>query len=340
MKKALHLLVLLLVVSLATGCFGFFKKTYSVKVSWNEEHGDVELPAGLDKVKDGTVVKLEAKPNEGFYFVEWKGEGLTDAQKKQNPLQIAVKQNLELEAIFAEITVTYTLNVEYDAEQGSIEGMPADPTKVIPGTQVTLKAVPKEGYRFGQWGGDDAPENQINQDRVQITVDKDINITLTFVEAPNPDLVVHDTSFESGADGWAPRGAPTVERVTEQARTGDYSIKVTPSSEQGAWNGGALVNLFDQVEAGEKYVFSGWVYHAESEPKRMVMQLHYNDGGEQYKWVHDIEEMPGGVWTKFEAEYIVPENLVGSVFELFFEPPNDKNELVFYIDDVLVLKAE
>ncbi|HXK98275.1 MAG TPA: hypothetical protein PK828_10505, partial [Limnochordia bacterium] len=59
-----------------------------------------------------------------------------------------------------------------------------------------------------------------------------------------------------------------------------------------------------------------------------------------FKWVHDIVKMPGGVWTKFEGEYIVPENLVGSVFELFFEPPNDKNELVFYIDDVLVLKAE
>lgn len=340
MKRALYFLVLLLVVSLTTGCLGFFKKTYSVQVTWNSEHGDVALPAGLDKVKEGTMITLEAKPKAGWYFQEWSGEGLTEAQKTENPLKIVVKQNLELEAIFTEITVTYKLDVQFDSTKGTVEGMPADPDNIIPGTKVTLRAVPADGYRFGQWDGD-VPANQVNQDCVQITVDGDKSITLTFIDAPNPDLVVHDTSFETGSDGWGPRGSTTVERVKEFARTGQYSIKVTPSSEPDVWNGGTWVNLFSDVEKGKTYVFSGWVYHAESEPKRVIMQLQYNDGQEQYKWLKDIDGIPGGVWTRFEAEFTIPENLTGSYVYLYFEPHEQaKNTLVYYVDDVLVMEKE
>ena len=69
-RRAASIIVLLLVVSLTTGCLGIFKtKTYSLEVTWNKEFGKVVLPDNADKIQSGSVVEIKAEPKEGYAFI-------------------------------------------------------------------------------------------------------------------------------------------------------------------------------------------------------------------------------------------------------------------------------
>jgi len=332
MKRTGLFIALLLVASLTTGCLNILKKTYNVEVTWDEEQGLVKLPENIKEIPKGTKITLEAVPNDGWFFKEWKSDQIPDSLKTKNPLEIVVNKNMKIEAVFTQDLVNLT--VEFDEEQGAVEGIPE---LIFKGSVVRLKAVPKEGYRFGQWEG--VPENQVNQDHVEIEVTEDMTIKVSFVEAPvNP---IHETSFENDFDGWGLRGGLLVERTTEYYRTGNYSIKYVPNDAQGAWNGGARVDLFDVVEPGKKYYFSGWIYHNYDEVKQLTMQAQFNSSdkeGDQYHWIHTVQ-VPGGVWTKFEGTWEIPANLTTKMW-LYWEVTEGSKLVEFYLDDVLVLEVQ
>ena len=347
-RRAGSIIILLLVVSLTTGCLGIFKKKefFSLEVTWNKDFGNVVLPDNIDKIESGTVLEIKAEPNEGYAFKEWKGDGITDKNKLNNPLEIKVNKNMKIEAIFVseDEIVTYALNIDFDENQVTIKGLPEDPSKVVEGTIVKLEAVPKDGFLFEKWTGD-VPEKQATQARVEFVVNEDRDISIEIVEAPDPDLVVHTANFE-GADtqGWANRGNLTVELSDKFARTGSKSLEVVPGD--GGWLGGASVQLKDYIEAGVKYSFSGWLYHESETPIAVTMQAQYilDDGTEKgeeiYNWLHHIPEVPSGEWVKFEQELLVPENLRDDTFLFFFEIVNgDHKQNTFYLDDIMVVEV-
>lgn len=334
----MYLVALLLVVSMATGCFGSLGQTYSLKVNYDETQGNVNLPANADKLKKGTRITLEAEPKDGWYFLEWKGDDITEEMSMENPLMIVVNKNTELEVIFTDDLILRELTVTYDANQGTVTGLPKDLDEVPDRTLIQLKAIPKDGYEFLKWEGD-VPEKQMNQDSINFRIAADTNITAIFQELPLAEAVAHRTSFEGNdLDGWYGRGTITVEQSDDYARTGDYSLKVTPGS---GWNGGPGLTVTDMVELGETYIFSGWVYHTEGQLETFIMQMTYADkeGATIYDHLETNEEVPSDEWVKFNIEYTIPEEITSNDLVFYFEDTPGV-DFLFYLDDVMISKVQ
>ena len=116
---------------------------YSVTVS-DDGHGTGSAdPASATA---GTEITLSAVPKAGYRFKEWKviGGGVTIADGKFT----MPGSNVEVMAIFELIpAVRHDVTVRDDGHgTGS-----ADPASAMAGTEITLSAVPKAGYRFKEW---------------------------------------------------------------------------------------------------------------------------------------------------------------------------------------------
>lgn len=73
---------------------------YNLNVKTNDEKaGSVTVSSDASSVKGGTVVTLEAKPSNGYYFLAWEGtHSGTD-----NPCTITVNENVSLKALFYKV---------------------------------------------------------------------------------------------------------------------------------------------------------------------------------------------------------------------------------------------
>ena len=107
----------------------------------------------VEKVGEGTIegdgeylenstVTLKATPAEHYEFTGWTGDVTSD----ENPLTITVNSDLTVTANFAEKKYTLTA-LTNDVAKGTVSG--AGSYKY--GTEVTLTATPKEGYKLLYW---------------------------------------------------------------------------------------------------------------------------------------------------------------------------------------------
>ncbi|MCF0227961.1 MAG: hypothetical protein HUJ52_04015 [Malacoplasma sp.] len=138
---------------------------------------------------DGDKVTLKAIPNDGYSFWKW-SNSITDAQTT-----ITVKNNMSLTAFFrkAVTAVKYTVKIN-KPENGSIllnniaiEEYPYE-LKVADGTEIKVKAVANEGYKFRCWNGGYAGDEQTLQ------IKKDTEITARFSELPKLEVIEKESS--------------------------------------------------------------------------------------------------------------------------------------------------
>jgi uncharacterized repeat protein (TIGR02543 family) len=106
------------------------------------------IPAG-GVYELGTVVNVSATPADGYLFVNWTG----DVAGANPSVQVTMDGNKTVCANFEPIPpCTVTLAAD-PPEGGTVEKTP-DLASYLPGTTVTLTAVPAEGYEFrGWWDG-------------------------------------------------------------------------------------------------------------------------------------------------------------------------------------------
>jgi len=85
----------------------------------------------------------------------------------------------------------------------------------------------------------------------------DCRICGSFLPLPKASAaaLIYD-DFETGLNGWGPRGPETVELTTEEAYSGRYSLKV--SGRTSTWNG-PMVDKTDVLTLGESYKLSVYV---------------------------------------------------------------------------------
>ena len=340
-RRAASIIVLLLVVSLTTGCLGIFKKkTYSLEVTWNKDFGNVVLPDNADKIQSGSVVEIKAEPKEGYAFIEWKGDGITDKNKRDNPLKIKVDKNMKLEAVFVseDELVFYALNLEFDESQGTVAGLPEDPNKILEGTKLNLVAKPNTGYRFGNWDGD-VGENDPNSDKLELVVNDNLEIGLAFTAVPENEVLYSD--FENGLSGWGAANA-SAETSQEMARAGSSSAKVTvEEKEEGKWEWNHFSRrlIFGDesvIEIGKKYELTAWIYMDTNEEVGINV-VRYRDGTDG-GW-HRLAEVtvPPKAWTAITTEF-VPEELLENEWTLIIE--SAQRGVVYYVDDVSIVLVE
>lgn len=136
-----------------------------------EEGGTIE-PSGGEYVRD-TSLDVEAVPNDGWRFVEWRG----DFTGTTNPFNLTMNGNKTIEAYFEPLE--YSLNTSIDGEGNLL-------VDVLSGGEIgagyefnsvlEVTAVPTSGWRFVEWQGDLSGSNN----PTTITIDGNKSITAVF----------------------------------------------------------------------------------------------------------------------------------------------------------------
>lgn len=143
---------------------------YTVTLLCDNVQGAV---VGSGSYQPNEQVTITAKPNAGYRFVQW-SDGITT-----NPRMIVVASDTTLTAEFEEIPASeYTVSVVVDpAQHGTV--------------QMTLTAVPDEGYQFTRWS-DGNTENPRT-----ILVTENMTLSATF----NLSTKASNASAEESQDG-------------------------------------------------------------------------------------------------------------------------------------------
>ncbi len=115
----------------------FDAKIFTIKVECDKNQGAV---TGDGDYLEGEEVNIVAKPNENYIFIKW-DDGNTNATRT-----ITVTSDKTYTAYF-ELPKYNVSVISSDSEQGTVSGS----GEYTNGTQVTIKATPKEYYEFTGW---------------------------------------------------------------------------------------------------------------------------------------------------------------------------------------------
>ena len=161
----------------ATYTAEFALQNYVVTATCDPQHGEV---TGGGTYPYGSEVTLMATPNTGYAFTQW-SDG-----NKDNPRKVTVTTDATYTAEFA--LQNYVVSATCDPQHGQVTGGGTYPY----GSEVTLTAVPNDGYTFKQWS-DGTIANPYS-----FSVEKDVNIEAWF----EPTTLVENVAAEENA---APR---------------------------------------------------------------------------------------------------------------------------------------
>lgn len=139
-------------------------------------------------------VELVAFPDPGWRFVRWEG----DVSGTETPLRVFVEDDVAVTAVFAfgsppPGTVALTLDVE-----GQGATMPDAGTHVYPiGAEVTLTAMPAEGWTFAEWRADTGTVHTDNP--LTLALPEDLGLRAVFVQPGAPFGCVPPTEQQTPA---------------------------------------------------------------------------------------------------------------------------------------------
>ncbi len=141
---------------------------------------------------EGDGVTITATPDTGSTFDGW--DGLTD---KSNPYIVSnLNADITLTAIFAKLQ--YNVNgAPVDSSMGCVTGS----ATVDYGSDATLTAVPKVGFRFVQWN-----DGNTSNPRTFTNIQSDINHTATFVALSQYAIITNTTGSGVGTVSVSPKG--------------------------------------------------------------------------------------------------------------------------------------
>ncbi len=187
--------------------------------------GDVVI-SGEGTYADGTIVTIEAVPDECYEFVQWTGADVADPY---SPITtITMDEAKSITAVFA--LLSYSLTTD-STDGGAVTSPGEDTFTYNCGTDVPLVATAEEGYYFVEWSGDVDTIANVNGYTTTITMMGEYSITANFELVP-PEHFVLTTSSSTGGS------------VT------------TPGEESAPYNEGTVVDLV--AEAEDCYEFAEW----------------------------------------------------------------------------------
>ena len=211
---------------------------YTVTVT---TEGGGTASASPAKAAAGTEITLTATPNTGYHFKEW--QVISGNVTIKDDKFLMPDSNVEIKAIFekdapptpTEYTVTVTSSGNGTAS--------ASPAKAVAGAEITLTAMPNEGYRFKEWevisGGVAIENNKF------LMPDSNVEVKAIFEEdAPpeptnpaKPSISVTGTYTYNGSEHTATVSGydPATMDISGNTATdaGDYIVSVT--SKTGKW---------------------------------------------------------------------------------------------------------
>ncbi|MDC0368416.1 hypothetical protein OAN13_01855 [Opitutales bacterium] len=183
----------------------FSKIQYSIVE--NTDHGG--SVSGIGIYDHGSQVTLSAIPEDGFMFVGWGGDAKEGAgflsaetllfyanrtpgdETEPSSISVNVTRDINISAQFSKIQYSIVENTDHG---GSVSGIGI----YDHGSQVTLSAIPKDGFMFVGWGGDAkegagflsaetllfyanrAPGDETEPSSISVNVTRDINVSAVF----------------------------------------------------------------------------------------------------------------------------------------------------------------
>ncbi len=194
----------------------------------------------------GTEITLTATPNTGYHFKEWQVESpaglvITNNKFTMPDSNVAIKAIFEEDSPFA--PTKHTVTVKTDGNGIAF----ASPLLAVAGTEITLTAMPKEGYHFKEWqvisGGVAIENNKF------LMPDTNVEVKAFFEEgappAPTdpgkPSISVTGAYTYNGSEhtatvsGYNPATMDIAGNTATDA--GDYTVRVT--SKTGRWADGS-----------------------------------------------------------------------------------------------------
>ena len=194
----------------------------------------------------GTEITLTATPNTGYHFKEWQVESLAGLVITNNKFTMP-DSNVAIKAIFEEDSpfapTKHTVTVKTDGNGIAF----ASPLLAVAGTEITLTAMPKEGYHFKEWqvisGGVAIENNKF------LMPDSNVEVNAVFEkDAPpaptdpgKPSISVTGAYTYNGSEhtatvsGYNPATMDIAGNTATDA--GDYTVRVT--SKTGRWADGS-----------------------------------------------------------------------------------------------------
>lgn len=175
---------------------------YTVTVTADADHGTAMADPATCLA--GESVTLTATANEGFDFVKWRlvGGNMTLSDSTSNPLSIIMPaSNVALEALFAEQTVLYPINLSAQ-DYGSVRALNDgnELTAAAEDVIVILSAIPEDGYEFAGWTleGVEVDEDGLLINPLSIVMPAgEISVEASFVEIVNVLDELTDPTFKA-----------------------------------------------------------------------------------------------------------------------------------------------
>ena len=191
----------------------------------------------------GTEITLTATPNTGYHFKEWQVESLAGLVITNNKFTMP-DSNVTIKAIFEEDSpfapTKHTVTVKTDGNGIAF----ASPLLAVAGTEITLTAMPKEGYHFKEWqvisGGVAIENNKF------LMPDSNVEVKAVFEkDAPpaptdpgKPSISVTGAYTYNGSEhtatvsGYNPATMDIAGNTATDA--GDYTVRVTSKTDRWA----------------------------------------------------------------------------------------------------------
>ncbi|MFC2157743.1 SBBP repeat-containing protein [Acidobacteriota bacterium] len=150
-----------------------FKKIYFLSLA-AETGGSTDPVPGVYTYDEGAREGITATPNVGYVFDRWTGD-VPPGDAVRNPLPLIMDQDRTITAHFKK---RYTLKTSAGTG-GSVTPAPGT-YSYNAGTQVSLSAIPQNGYMFSGWTGD-VPAGQENANPLSVTMNQNRSIKAHFV---------------------------------------------------------------------------------------------------------------------------------------------------------------
>jgi hypothetical protein len=138
--------------------------------------GSVTPPGGL--FDEDETVTLAAVSEPGFTFVRWEGA----VSGNDNPVTVVMHADASVTAVFA-AQRTLTVHVEGLGRVAPCSGT------FLQGAEVELVAEPGRGWDFAEWSGD-VPAGHATDNPLTVTMDGDVDITVTFGRGILPGVAI------------------------------------------------------------------------------------------------------------------------------------------------------
>ncbi len=251
-KKKIILILLLLLI-LGAGVLHFsdlLLEYHQLEIELDGEGQTIPEP-GIHEYEDGEEIEIIAEPEQGWRFVEWTGDIVSDNRN----LEFNIEEDIYLKANF--VREEFSLDLDFSAERGEVKFSP-DQEYYKYEEQVTLKAVPEEGYEFTRWQGD--LEGDEKEKKIEIS--RDLEIAAVF-EPKSYTLTAHVRG--EGEINWEVIDIPeNIDIENEQGTIIDKTGLKFPA--------GTRISL--EAIPGEDWEFTGWFGDFEQEDREIEIELH------------------------------------------------------------------